>query len=111
LRSCIYTRGCKLSWREEKNCKAIFFTHKNWGSIWGGEIVLAETPPIKDIPSSAFGHQWEDRFMSALGVGHYVVPKPNRLVLIKSGIWHGINRVDADAGDNLHCSIALNFLG
>ena len=34
------------------------------------------------------------------GLGIFVSPKPNRLVLINKNVIHGITRVDPDAGQN-----------
>jgi hypothetical protein len=111
LRSYIYPRNTKLSWHDDTGYTAamVFYAHKHWGSTWGGELMVAETPPVKEVPCATLSHQWEDRFMLALGVGHYILPKPNRMVISKSGTWHCINRVDQDAGDNLRCSIVAFF--
>jgi hypothetical protein len=34
------------------------------------------------------------------GMGIFVSPKPNRLVLINKKVIHGVTRVDLDAGQN-----------
>jgi hypothetical protein len=111
LRSYIYRRGSKLSWHDDSGHTAavVFYAHKHWGSTWGGELLIAETPHVREIPPSILSHQWEDRFMLSMGVGHYIMPKPNRAVITKAGTWHSINRIDSDAGDNLRCSIVAFF--
>jgi hypothetical protein len=91
LRSYLYPRGTKLSWHDDSNYAAamVFYTHKQWSPSWGGELFVEETPNT--------------------GVGCYVQPLPNRLVLTKSPILHQINRVDPDAGENIRSSIVAFF--
>ncbi len=91
LRSYLYPRGTKLSWHDDGDYAAamVFYTHQVWSPSWGGELFVEETPNT--------------------GIGCYVQPRPNRLVLTKSPIWHQINRVDADAGENIRSSIVAFF--
>ena len=44
------------------------------------------------------------------GVGHYVLPKPNRLVLIASGNQHMIAKVSDAAGNNARAVYSGFFL-
>lgn len=107
LRSYIYPRGTKLNWHNDMGYKAaaILYVHPEWASTWGGELMLAKTPDSCDLPAPHLDHREEDRFLEKFGVGTYVTCKPNRLVLTKGGVWHSINRVDADAGD--HCRVSV----
>jgi hypothetical protein len=43
------------------------------------------------------------------GMGLYTAPSPNRLVFLKGGSWHQINRVDQNAGDHMRCSVVGFF--
>ena len=103
LRSYLYPRGTKLNWHNDLGYSgaAIFYAHPEWASTWGGELMLARTPPMVNITPPHLDHREEDKFLAHLGTGTYITCKPNRLVLTKPGVWHSINRVDDDAGD--HC--------
>lgn len=103
LRSYLYPRGTKLNWHNDVGYKgaAILYVHPEWASTWGGELMIANTPDSGNLPPPHLDHREEDKFLSKFGIGTYITCKPNRLVLTKAGVWHSINRVDADAGD--HC--------
>jgi Rps23 Pro-64 3,4-dihydroxylase Tpa1-like proline 4-hydroxylase len=117
-RSYIYPRGCKLSWHDDSTtyCGAMtFYTHPKWGSTWGGELIVAEVPPpekvFKHSPCKPhISHEWEDDYINLYGIGQFINPKPNRMVLMAPGVYHSINRVDPDAGDHPRCSIVGFFL-
>ena len=107
LRSYIYPRGTKLNWHNDLGYKAaaILYVHPEWASTWGGELMIAKTPESADFPPPHLDHREEDKFLEKFGIGTYITCKPNRLVITKGGVWHSINRVDADAGD--HCRSAV----
>jgi hypothetical protein len=113
LRSYIYPRGTKIDWHTDDGytAAAIFYTHPVWKSHWGGELKIAETP--KNFEYKKIGGQvdtdWREEALNTWAVGQYITPKPNRLAITTGGIWHCINRVDADAGDNCRCSIVCFF--
>lgn len=117
LRSYIYARGCKLSWHDDSTVyagAATYYTHPKWGSTWGGELMIAEAPSIEEVfkqkPSGPhLEHEWEDRYINIYGLGQWISPKPNRLVLMAPGVYHSINRVDPDAGDHCRCGIVGFF--
>lgn len=107
LRSYLYPRGTKLNWHNDMGylAAAILYVHPEWASTWGGELMIAKTPDRPDLPSPHLDHREEDRFLETYGMGTYITCKPNRLVLTRGGVWHSINRIDADAGD--HCRAAV----
>lgn len=117
-RNYLYPRGCKLSWHDDSTVycgAATYYTHPKWGSTWGGELMVAEVPPLasaypKGVNKPHMDHQWEDDYINIFGMGQYVVPKPNRLVIMAPGVYHAINRVDADAGDHPRCSVVGFYL-
>jgi len=114
-RSYLYARNSKISWHNDMGyaSAAVFYTHPRWSPQWGGELFVAEVPEKYDLVTQESGphltHDWWDGYLSERGVGLYIQPKPNRLVLMPAGTWHMINRVDADAGDNVRCSITAFF--
>lgn len=110
LRSYLYRRETKLSWHNDLGYlgAAIFYAHPYWASTWGGELMLAKTREHVNV-NPHLDHTKEDEFLAKLGVGTYITAKPNRLVLTKGGVWHQINRVDADAGDHVRASVVGFF--
>lgn len=112
IRSYLYPRGTKLSWHNDLGYAgaAIFYVHPEWASTWGGELMIARTPPCEATPSPHLDHREEDRFLASYGMGFYITCKPNRLVLTRPGVWHSINRVDSDAGDHCRASVVGFFM-
>ena len=111
LRSYLYARGTKLSWHNDFGYlgAAIFYAHPYWASTWGGELMVAKTPPDASFSAPHLDHKDEDRLLEKFGLGTYITAKPNRLVLTRPGVWHQINRVDADAGDHVRASVVGFF--
>lgn len=119
LRPYLYPRGTKLSWHDDSHTycgAATYYCHRKWGSTWGGELMVAEAPPRNQVFKGTnltkphLDHEWEDEYVNLYGMGHFINPKPNRLILMAPGTYHSINRVDPDAGDHLRCSIVGFFL-
>lgn len=117
MRTYIYPRNTKLSWHNDTDTYAgalTYYIHPNWGSTWGGELMVAEVPPMHEMKTQPLAgphldHEWEDGYILERGVGQWISPKPNRCVLMSSGVYHAVNRVDADAGDHARVSI-VGFL-
>jgi len=59
---------------------------------------------------SGLDNRAESELLLNCGTGRYIVPKPNRLVVIKAGTPHAINHVHTAVGSNVRCSIAGFFL-
>jgi hypothetical protein len=110
----VYPQGTGFSWHidETDNSGAfIYYGHPGWHSQWGGELLLADVAPGSDLNAQAklnkFGNV--DRFSSALlesGMGRYVAPLPNRVVIIAGHVPHMIAKVGPAAGNNVRASIA-----
>ena len=112
--SYIYPKGTRISWHGdggEYSSALTYYLHPRWSPHWGGELLVANTPPQNLMPkldyevSGAIDHSQMDAWINAYGTGHMIIPKPNRLVLMKAGTAHMVNRVDEAAGDNLRWSI------
>jgi Rps23 Pro-64 3,4-dihydroxylase Tpa1-like proline 4-hydroxylase len=116
-RSYLYPRGSKLSWHNDAANYAgafSFYAHPKWGSTWGGELMVAEVPPMSEMKKKPLvgphiEHDWEDEYINEQGVGQWITPKPNRCVIMAPGVYHSINRVDVDAGDHARAAI-VGFL-
>ena len=114
LRSYIYPRGTKLSWHNDGAYKgaAIFYAHPTWSAEWGGELLMAEIPKsahglAKDEPLDP---RHRDKMLGEWGMGQYVTPNPNRIVMTHGDVWHSLARIDDDAGDNCRCSVVCFFV-
>lgn len=110
FRSYLYPRGTKLSWHNDNGYEAaaIFYSHPKWGASWGGELMIAETPPETEQIMS-LDRSSEDRLINSIAMGQFIGAKPNRLVITTKNVWHSINRVDIDAGDNIRNTIVAFF--
>lgn len=117
MRSYLYPRGSKLSWHNDAMAYAgalTYYIHPKWGSTWGGELMVAEVPPLADLKKKPLvgphlEHEWEDDYINEQGVGQWISPKPNRCVIMPGGVYHSVNRIDQNAGDFPRASI-VGFL-
>ena len=113
-RAYVYAQGSALSWHRDDSelftGAFIYYAHPHWNAHWGGELLLAEDTDA-DLP--IMGHRFEtEAFSEALlenGAGRYVMPKPNRLVIL-GGAPHAVAPVSAAAGSNVRASVSGFFL-
>jgi hypothetical protein len=109
-----YGAGSGLSWHRD-NQKQVsgaftYYCHPRWGAHWGGELMVAD-PGTKTVSLGSsqdaralFDTSGMDKHISDVGVGTYIFPKPNRLVVLCSGILHAIKKVDSAAGENVRAT-------
>lgn len=112
FRCYLYPRGTRISWHDDRYAGALtFYVHPHWGATWGGELMIADAPPVDKFLQNVSTHQewltpeWEDDYLSDKGIGLWIMPKPNRLVLTAASAFHYVNRVDGDAGDQVRAAI------
>jgi Rps23 Pro-64 3,4-dihydroxylase Tpa1-like proline 4-hydroxylase len=109
-----------------------YYAHPEWNSVYGGELLVSsadastiyellphvmvyemENNEIKDLKKRFVGahldNSAEDKLLNAAGLGLYIVPKPNRLVLMKGGTYHHVNPVSATAGRFSRISVSGFF--
>ena len=90
-RAYVYPEGSGLSWHRDDHQRYagafVYYAHPEWNVDWGGELLIAETPDPDALPAKPF--RFENREFSCrlldFGRGHFVAPKPNRLVVL--GAW------------------------
>ena len=93
----LYPRGTGLSWHNDQDTELprsgafAFYTHPEWRPSWGGELLVAPPGGGRDL-------------------GNFIVPLPNRLVLVRAGIEHAIRPVHSAAGEAIRTSVAGFFL-
>jgi len=129
----LYTAGSSLFWHRDAAAWSgsyTYYAHKVWNAQWAGELLVADESLMKipkdygvflkkersimgtDRPFSFGGHldnTEANEFLMQLGVGNYIAPKPNRLVIIKSGAVHSVTKVAPAAGDHVRGSISGFF--
>lgn len=127
-RSYLYPAGSGLSWHDDygNNMGAyVLYVHPSWNSQWGGELFIADpstrnmkrtkVPVTLESAETKFvgpylNNSDESEKLMANGIGHYIQPKPNRLIIISAGVQHMVKKVEISAGDNCRCSIAGFFI-
>ena len=90
-----------------------FFAHPHWNSAWGGELQVADLPEgasAAGCGGSALDNRAESELLLARGMGRFLMPRPNRLVVIRAGTPHAINHVHVSAGASARCSVAGFFM-
>ena len=127
----LYERGSSLYWHRDTPAvvtgSCTYYAHPAWNVQWGGELFIAH-PAALNIPDQhgpsmispkevmgrgmvqLSGHldnsEVNDALMEA-GMGFYVMPKPNRLVIMKTGNPHMITKIQPAAGDHVRASVTM----
>ncbi|WP_405584720.1 2OG-Fe(II) oxygenase [Streptomyces sp. NBC_01190] len=104
-RSFLYPQGAGLAWHDDSGDRAasfVFYAHPEWQASWGAELLIsAAAPGLRPAEQNAH---------LTTRIGHYVAPRPNRLVVMRSGVPHMIKKVEPHAGDHVRGSVAGFFL-
>jgi len=69
--------------------------------------VSTDTPRL-----DAFGPDFDgihDAVIAANGLGTYISPRPNRMVVLGDNVPHKVNKVQVEAGENIRCTISGFF--
>lgn len=121
-RAYLYPQGCGLSWHRDNQNNAtgayVYYAHPEWDPQWGGEFLVAPAQ-TKDIEmpkeklyegtekflGSHLDNKFEREALLSSGYGQYILPKPNRLVILTSGVIHCIKKVDPAAGNKVRATI------
>ncbi|MFE0774903.1 2OG-Fe(II) oxygenase [Streptomyces sp. NPDC058861] len=103
-----YPAGSRLGWHNDvatgRLGEFVFFLHEKWKASWAGELVILDADPDAidvDTTGMSATEAVEAKASLAPHALTAVVPKPNRLVLVREGTIHCINRVDRVAGTAL----------
>jgi hypothetical protein len=121
-RAYLYSAGQGLSWHRDNENNAtgayVYYAHPEWDPQWGGEFLVAPAETRHHpIPKSKLyegtekslgshiDNQFERDVLLESGHGQYIMPKPNRLVLLTSGVIHSIKKVDPAAGNKVRATI------
>lgn len=121
-RAYVYPKNTGLSWhRDNQNAATgafVYYAHPEWNPQWGGEFLLASAKtkdfvfPEKELYGeeakflgSHLDNTVEQEVLLEDEPGTYLFPKPNRLVVITSGVLHCIKKVEEAAGNNVRATI------
>ncbi|MER7736454.1 2OG-Fe(II) oxygenase [Streptomyces erythrochromogenes] len=103
-----YPAGSRLGWHNDvaagRQGEFVFFLHEEWKASWSGELLILDADPADIDVDDADLTPLEVVEVKASLAPHCltaIVPKPNRLVLVKEGTIHCIQRVDHTAGEIL----------
>ncbi|WP_280362534.1 2OG-Fe(II) oxygenase family protein [Nocardia wallacei] len=109
-----YPAGSRLGWHNDAGQgrwgEFVLFLHERWPASWGGELLLLDVDaeslvrPDDAAPDNLL-RRMEVLVERCPSNPVAIVPKPNRLVLVRTGTIHTISRVDPVAGDNLRCTL------
>lgn len=127
----LYERNSSLYWHRDTPSvvtgSCTFYAHPDWNVQWGGELFIAH-PSALQIPESygpsmlkprevmgrglvpLSGHLDNTEVNRALmeaGMGYYIMPKPNRLVVMRTGNPHMISKIHPAAGDHVRANVTL----
>lgn len=118
----LYPQGTRLSWHQDgpgRTGAYTYYVHQKWNVQWGGELLLAIHDELSEESMKwetlerkhqHFNNSLQNNVLLQTGMGYFVEPKPNRLIIFSSKVHHMINRVDISAGDQFRTSISGFFI-
>lgn len=108
-----YPPGTSISWHADDNdvtASVIFYANPYWDVQWGGELFVADESTKAGLRREESMHEFESAFETEVllqrGFGTYVMPKPNRLVLLAGANPHKVAKVAPNAGDNVRATFS-----
>lgn len=127
----LYERNSSLYWHRDSPSivtgSSTYYCHPEWNVQWGGELFVADESargipedfgPTMTSPKEVMGkgmvqlsahldNREANAALMEAGMGHYIAPKPNRLVVMQTGNPHMINKVQPAAGDHVRASVTM----
>jgi Rps23 Pro-64 3,4-dihydroxylase Tpa1-like proline 4-hydroxylase len=76
-----------------------YYAHQEWNAEWGGELFLTDIPERIDMPP--FDNSEVSKAIMNKGHGVWISPKPNRLVVNPSDMYHKVSKTSAAAAPRL----------
>lgn len=110
----VYPAGTALSWHQDTSKYSgafIFYAHLDWNVQWGGELLIASRDAVEppSEPQFRFDNEAFSEWLLARGIGHFVLPKPNRMVVLSPESRHMVTPVRRAAGRHVRASVAGFF--
>ncbi len=116
INSCPYLYGADsgLPWHSDNEFYSgafIFYAHQDWNIGWGGELLISSSRLQENLTFNSGKRGLFVGFKDTdLSLGHYLLPIPNRLVILAAGYPHAIQPVEPIAGDRTRETISGFFL-
>ncbi|MET0342259.1 MAG: 2OG-Fe(II) oxygenase [Polyangiales bacterium] len=108
-----YPPGTSISWHaddDDVTASVIYYANPHWDVQWGGELFVADESTKGGLRREASLHEFESALETEVlltrGIGTYVMPKPNRLVLLAGANPHKVAKVASNAGDHVRASFS-----
>lgn len=117
----LYPSGTSISWHADAwaySGAVLYYVHPEWNVLWGGELLIAgeevrakhrarrKGPSV----SHSFDNRQDNEELYDVGIGQYIMPRPNRMVFIAEYCVHGTTKVTPAAGQNVRMSISGFFV-
>lgn len=129
----LYPQGAGQSWQLETlgvTGSYTFFAHPEWNVAWGGEVMFSEDSLARENTAAStdddarqkaareaalgggqhLDNRRENALLSRVGMGYFIYPKPNRLIVAAATAPYTMNLVKSAAGDRTHCTISGYFV-
>lgn len=117
LTPCLYRRGDAISWHTDGfsyTGALAYYPHLEWNCLWGGELLFVDEQTRQDPQHFSrkylLDNREENERLLDPGVGRFVFPNPNRLVLIAAGNEHMLAEIRDAAGNNVRAAFAGFFV-
>ena len=108
----VYPAGTSLRWHLDGDGRTgafIYYAHPRWNIEWGGELLIADLDADKVPASYRFDNEDLNEFVLGQGRGHFVMPRPNRLV-VTGNAPHAVRPISPCAGSNVRASLQGFFM-
>ena len=124
----VYPVNSGISWHtDHKDVTGAytFYCHPFWDVHWSGEICLSNVhvsvfdkiekentgSNVSTYKKSLYDDSAVNYVLQNLGgLGTYVIPRPNRIVFLKAGYFHKVQKVSPEAGDRNRSTITGFFV-
>lgn len=122
LSAYLYRSGWGLPWHEDvgenSEYKGAFtyYLHETWRGNWGGELMILNderqaAPSVGSIDLAfSQGTGLASPSHISHGVGTFIMPKSNRLVVLRPNVLHAVAPVSPLAGETMRFSLAGFYL-
>lgn len=118
----LYRAGWGIPWHDDMGERSeykgafTYYLHHSWRGNWGGELLLLNDErlhtPTETSIDLAFSQGTGLHSPSHVenGVGTFILPRSNRLVVMRPKMLHAVNPVSQLAGENMRFSLAGFYL-
>ena len=118
LSAYLYRAGWGIPWHEDAGEGAeykgafSYYLHKEWRGNWGGELMILADERLAEEKAGSIDLAFTQGTGLAApshiggGIGTFLMPKPNRMVIMRPGVVHAVNPVSALAGEMMRFSLA-----